>query len=90
MQSLAAGTANALSEEGEQDSGGSLGLLVAVLFIVGSALLFGKVIRGAMWVWVAAAVIAFAGESAKGKTRQRDEATRRQTVRLLHALLAEI
>jgi hypothetical protein len=43
VQSLAAGTANAL-----------------ILFVVGSALLFGKVMRGAMWVWVAAAVIAFA------------------------------
>jgi hypothetical protein len=60
VQSLAAGTANALSDKGDQDSGGSLGFLVAVLFVVGSALLFGKVMRGAMWVWLAAAVIAFA------------------------------
>lgn len=61
VQSLAVGTANALADEGEDDSGGSIGFLVALLFVVGSGLLLGKVLRGATWVWAAAAVVAFAG-----------------------------
>jgi hypothetical protein len=61
VQSLAAGTANALADEGQSDNGGSIGFLVALLFVIGSGLLLGKVLRGATWVWAAAAVVAFAG-----------------------------
>jgi hypothetical protein len=63
VQSLAAGTANGLAEAGgsQSDSGGSIGFLVAVLFVVGSALLFGSVFRGALGTWLAAAGLALIG-----------------------------
>ena len=61
VQSLAAGTANALAEKGQGDSAGSIGFLVAILFVTASALMIGKVRRGAAWVWAGAAVIAFTG-----------------------------
>jgi hypothetical protein len=56
VQSLAAGTANAIDKK-NGDSGGSLGFLVAILFITGSALMFGKVRKGALGVWLAAGAI---------------------------------
>lgn len=59
VQSLAVGTADALENKG--GDGGSWGFIVAVLFVVGAALLFGKVMKGALWVWVAAAALAWAG-----------------------------
>jgi hypothetical protein len=59
VQSLLAGTANALAESG--DSGGSIGFFVALLFVVGSALLLGKVFRGALGIWLTTAVLAITG-----------------------------
>jgi len=59
VQAAAAGTVNALGES--RDSGGSLGFLVAILFFVAAALMFGKVMKAALGVWIAAAVIAFIG-----------------------------
>ena len=64
VQSLAAGTANAIEAQGSND--GSVGFFVAVLFVVGAALMFGKVMKGALWVWAATSVIAIAG-AATGK-----------------------
>jgi len=63
VQSLAAGTANAINEAtGEKtDQGGSWGFLVALLFVIGSALLIGKVMKGAISVFAAAALFAAIG-----------------------------
>jgi hypothetical protein len=63
VQAAAAGTANAIGDSigGKTDSGGSWGFFVALLFVVGSALLIGHVWKGAIGVWAAAAVFAFAG-----------------------------
>jgi hypothetical protein len=59
VQSLAAGTANALGESMEQshDAGGSWGFLVALLFVVGGSLLIGKVRKGSLGVFAAAGLI---------------------------------
>ena len=63
VQSLAAGTANALSEatQSGHDSGGTVGFFVAVLFVVASSLLLGNVWRGALGTWIAAAGVAIIG-----------------------------
>lgn len=58
VQSLAAGTADALQGSGD---GGSYGFLVAILFVIGGALLFGRVMKGALATWLLAVPIAWGG-----------------------------
>ncbi len=59
VQSLAAGTADAIDNSG--GSGGTFGFFVAIAFIVGAALMFGKVMKGALGVFIAAAALAWIG-----------------------------
>ena len=59
VQSLAAGTVDAIEDKG--GTGGSWGFLVAVLFVVGAALMFGKVMKGAVGTWLAAGLFAWIG-----------------------------
>lgn len=59
VQSLAAGTADALTKNGQ--SGGTYGFVVAIAFIVGAALMFGRVMRGALGVFVVAGLVAWLG-----------------------------
>ena len=58
VQSAAAGTADALSGKG---SVGTFGFFVAVFFVIGAALMFGKVMKAALAVWLLTIVVAWAG-----------------------------
>jgi hypothetical protein len=59
VQSLAAGTADAIAEKG--GSGGSFGFFVGIGFVIGGALLIGRVMKGALGVFLGAALIAWIG-----------------------------
>ena len=54
VQAAASGVVDAIDDNG--GSGGTLGFLVGILYIIGAALLFGKAMRVALAVWTLSAL----------------------------------
>ena len=59
VQSLAAGTVDAIDKS--KGNGGSFGFFVALGFIIAAALMFGRVMKWALGVWVATGALAWIG-----------------------------